>query len=350
MGSARSAAALVCLLATNGCSHAEEEPDGGSPLLPGSTGEGGTSPFDESGATECSEENTKIYVFGADNALFRFDPQNLSFTRIGILSCPTATSPFSMAVTRRGTAWVEYTDGRLYRASTQTARCEATAFVPGQPGFSDFGMGYASNGGQEFENDAGSAGDAREAGDGGDGGGMHGSRADGGGDAGREDAGMPGANDGDAGGAGTDGGATEAETLYLSGQALGWLDTTSLELHFVSSLSLGRTELSGTGNGLLYAYSIESGVVSRLNQRSGALEKQYRTTAVDSTGSSAFAFAHWGGDFFIFTATGDRSLRDSKVTRYSPSTDTSEVVIERTGMVVVGAGSSTCAPTSSSLR
>jgi hypothetical protein len=65
----------------------------------------------------------------------------------------------------------------------------------------------------------------------------------------------------------------------------------------------------------------------------------HRTSAVEH--HAAFAFAHWGGDFYVFTG-----QTTSKVTRYSPETDISTVVVDNTGMLIVGAGSSTCAPTS----
>ena len=81
-----------------------------------------------------------------------------------------------------------------------------------------------------------------------------------------------------------------------------------------------------------------SGVIARLNKDSAATEKVYRTSAIDP--AAAFAFAQWGGDFWVFTGT-----TTSQVTRYTPETDESMVAVKNAGILIVGAGSSTCAPT-----
>lgn len=232
-------------------------------------------PFDG----ECAEETKQIYVLGTDKTLYRFHPDTLQFVRIGTIGCPSAAGTFSMAIDRRGTAWVEFTDGRLFAVDTRDATCKPTPFVPGQTGFSTFGMGYAKN-------DDGSSG----------------------------------------------------ETLYVAGAGLASLDTKTFELTFLGSLTFGRTELTGLDTSL-FAFSVGSGVIAGLDKSNAATKVVYRTSAVDA--AAAFAFAQWGGDFWLFTGHGV----SSKVTRYSPETDDSTVVVPSTGMLIVGAGSSTCAPT-----
>lgn len=227
---------------------------------------------------ECARETQQIYVLGSDKVLYRFYPAELKFVRVGTLACPTAAGTFSMAVDRRGTAWVEYTDGRLYEVSTYDASCKPTAFKARQSGFENFGMGFSMNGDE------------------------------------------PGAG----------------ETLYAAGDALAALDTKTFELKFIGSLTFDRTELTGRGS-QLFAFSVESGVVARLNKATAVAETTYRTTAIE--GRAAFAFAQWGGMFWLFTGRGS-----STVTTYAPDTDTSTVVVPNTGMLIVGAGSSTCAP------
>ena len=226
---------------------------------------------------ECAEETKQIFVLGTDKALYRFNPETLEFKHIGVIGCPSAAGTFSMAIDRRGTAWIEFTDGRLFAVSTFDATCKPTPFVPGQTGFTVFGMGYAMN------------------------------------------------DDG------------KGETLYAAGAGLAALDTTTFELEFLGSLSFGRTELTGLDN-KLFAFSVGSGVIAGLNKTNAATEVIYRTTAINQ--NAAFAFAQWGGDFWVFTGN-DMSI----VTRYTPATDTSTVVVQNTGMLIVGAGSSTCAPT-----
>lgn len=226
---------------------------------------------------ECAETTKQIYVLATDKALYRFYPEKLSFVRVGQVACPTGAGTFSMAIDRNGTAWVEYTDGRLFAVDTVTAKCKTTPFQNKQTGFETFGMGYALD--------------------------AEGSRD---------------------------------ETLYVAGAGLAALDTTTFKLKVLGSLTYGRTELTGQG-AQLFAFSVGSGVIAGLNKTTGATEVTYRTSAVNER--AAFAFAQWGGDFWVFT--GDQH---SIVTQYSPTDDTSKVVVENTGMLIVGAGSSTCAP------
>ncbi|HSO34801.1 MAG TPA: hypothetical protein VLT33_19840 [Labilithrix sp.] len=227
---------------------------------------------------DCSEENKQIYVLtSGQRALHRFDPATLTFTRIGNVVCPSSADTFSMAVDRQGNAWVEYGDGRLFLVSTKDAHCTEVAFKVNQAGFSRFGMGFAKD-----ESAAG-------------------------------------------------------ESLYIAGDALGQIDTKTYELSLIGQTGLGIAELTGTGNGLLYAFAVGSGRVVRLDKATGKIQQTYRTAAVADNAS--WAFAHWGGDFWLFTG-----QSSSSVTRYSPATDTSTVVVADAGMLIVGAGSSTCAP------
>jgi hypothetical protein len=259
---------------------AAEPPDAEVDAGPESGSFGEASTTTPPDAAICAQDTKQIYVIATDKVLYRFYPETLTFVRIGTIMCPTAAGTFSMAIDRRGTAWVEFTDGRLYAVNTTDGTCKPTAFVAGQTGFSSFGMGYAKNGDT-----------------------MNG------------------------------------ETLYIAGAGLAALDTKTFELTFLGSLSFGRTELTGLDT-QLYAFSVGSGVIAGLNKTNGATLSTYRTAAID--GTAAFAFAQWGGDFWVFT--GETT---STVTRYSPITDDSKVVVANTQMLIVGAGSSTCAPTKS---
>lgn len=57
------------------------------------------------------------------------------------------------------------------------------------------------------------------------------------------------------------------------------------------------------------------------------------------TQASGYAFAIWGGDFYLFTAPFDGTI----VTRFRAS-DGSIVQVATSPQVIVGAGVSTCAP------
>ena len=94
------------------------------------------------------------------------------------------------------------------------------------------------------------------------------------------------------------GDAANGETLYVSGVGLASLDTKTFELSFLGSLTYGRTELTGLDK-QLFAFSVGSGVIAGLNKTTGATEVVYRTSAVNER--AAFAFAQWGGDFWVFT-------------------------------------------------
>lgn len=276
--------AASCVAPSVNCARADDsarfDDDGGS--APSRDAGPETGEFAEAGTrpenAECAEDTKQIYVLGTDKTLYRFYPDTLKFVRIGMLGCPTVADTFSMAIDRRGIAWVEFTDGRLYAVDTNNATCKPTPFLPGQTGFSTFGMGYAMNGDS-----------------------------------------------------------SNGETLYVAGAGLASLDTKSFELKFLGSLSFGRTELTGRDTGL-FAFSVGSGVIAGLNKTTAATEVVYRTSATEER--NAFAFAQWGGDFWLFTG----SVR-SKVTQYAPVGDTSTVVVADTEMLIVGAGSSTCAPT-----
>jgi hypothetical protein len=227
---------------------------------------------------DCAEENKQIYVLtSGQKKLLRFDPAALTFTPIGDLVCPTNADTFSMAVDRQGNAWVEYADGRLFLVSTKDAHCTEIPFRSNPNQFHTFGMGFAKD----------------------------------------EKA--------------------TTESLYVAGEALGQIDTKTYELTLIGPTGLGISELTGTGNGLLYAFAANSGRVARLDKTTGKIDQIYRTAAIGADVS--WAFAHWGGDFWLFVGGASTS-----VTRYSPVTDVSTVVIPDAGYVIVGAGSSTCAP------
>ncbi len=255
-------------------------------------------PFTDASTTEasvpepdvdCADTNKQIYVLSAnDKSIHRFDPIALTFTHLGRPVCPTRTGMFSMAVDRRGIAWVEYMDGRVFKVDTTDMSCTDSGFRPDPYGFGLFGMGFAKN-------------------------------------------------DGDTGS-----GVSAGETLWIVGATLARLDTTTLDLSIVGKGGLGRAELSGTGVGALYAFTGSGGQIAQLDKVTGDIQKFFRT-GVQNLGG--WAFAAWGGDFYLFTQPDADPSTTSTVTKYSPATDTSTVLMEDVGLTIVGAGVSTCAPT-----
>ena len=251
---------------------------------------------------------TLVYVVSEENELLSFYPPTAQFTPIGLLDCPVriqqspAPTPFSMAVDRTGIAYVLYSDGELFRVSTATATCRATAFQANEPGFSTtFGMGFSH----------------------------------------------------DATGTG--------ETLYIASGGdqvtprLATIDTRTFALDVVGALrpSIGSAELSGTGAGDLFAFFSTRGAtpcdnmargsnctdsaIGQLDKATGRVTGQSVLTG--SPQGTAWAFAFWGGDFYTFTAPGAGTV----VNRFNP-VDGSFVTVARRSDFIVGAGVSTCAP------
>lgn len=243
--------------------------------------------------SDCPDADaTLVYLINTDYQLYSFYPPTGTFRLIGRITCqqpPGSTAtPFSMAVDRKGVALVVFNDGRLYRVLTSTAACEATKFVPNQQGFATFGMGYSSD---------------------------------------------------------TSG---PSETLFIAGDGSGTgaarglasIDSSYL-LHPIAQFTpaIDRAEFTGTGAGGLYAFYQDQGTayVGQVDKRTARVDPRVPLPGVDQ--GQGWAFAFWGGDFWLFTAPSGTT----QVTRFRPS-DNSITVTARHSSVIVGAGVSTCAP------
>ena len=175
--------------------------------------------------------------------------------------------------------------------------CVATEFVPGQQGLGLFGMGFAL-----------------------------------------DDDGM-------------------GETLYVAAgsqpanqvNGLGSIDLTTYGLDFVGPFIAApgdRMELTSSDDGSLYGYFVDSnstggGSVVSIDKHTGAILDVVPVSVQGD--ASAFAFAYWGGDFYIFTAPLNGK---TTITRYRP-TDGTLKVVGSVPQAVVGAGVSTCTPSKS---
>jgi len=233
----------------------------------------------------CPDAATEfVYVVSEDDVLSTFDPPSATFATIGVLACDAGgANPFSMAVARDGTAYVEYDDGELFAVSTQTAACKPTSFVTGQ--VVPFGMGYATIG------------------------------------------------------------AGPAEQLFIApNDALATLDVDAgFAIHPIGTFapSLMLAELTGTGDGRLYAYyatgDFGGSTIGEIDKSNAHVVAADTLANVDR--GDAWAFAFWGGDFWIFTAPND----EQTTVKYDPVAKTSTVVAHYASPIV-GAGVSTCAP------
>lgn len=257
---------------------------GGDDLTVGAGGGGG-------GGGDGCDEATKgsIYILGQDKQFARFEPITQALTVLGTLSCPgqdTFSTTFSMSVDRKGVAWVLFADGQIYHVDTKTVACTASGFTACQSGFCTFGMGFVA-----------------------------------------------------------DAAGSEAETLYVSGVynfgggvGLAKIDAGSLALTPIADYDLlpgGGAELTGTGDARLYGYFQDSPIKLAEIDKANAKVLGVTDLAEIPVGGS-WAFAFWGGSFYIMSGTGIR--------KYEPVSSTTTLINGNVGFNIVGAGVSTCAP------
>jgi hypothetical protein len=288
------------MLVALGCSKHYDE-DTSDPGSSGALGDGGSGFQKDGGATplpECAEDTKDIFLIGGDSSMHRFHPPTMEIKSLGRIQCPTGgATPTSMAVDRSGIAWVRHTDGTIWRVSTKDLGCEATTFQPPGDSFAQFGMGFSSQ---------------------------------------------------------SDG--SKNEVLYLSdsgGAGLARLDLGTMQLRFIGPYDKGlegqRSELTGTGSGKLYGFfTTTPAQVAEISKGTGSILSTKELAGV--TAGEAWAFSFYGGDFYIYTVgPGNpqfpQASGNSQVTRYRPADGSIQVVKDNVGFKIVGAGVSTCAPT-----
>jgi hypothetical protein len=173
--------------------------------------------------------------------------------------------------------------------------------MPGQQGFTTFGMGFSTN--------------------------------------------MPGGSD---------------ETLYVSESTAGSplppppgmsnaprLATIALQTFTLTPIGMydqlsARAELTGTGDAKLFgAFEGMPYVVAEIEKPTAKILSQAPQSAINyAPDSSNFAFAFWGGDFWLFVGPGS----STDVFHYVPQSQMTTKV-KSVDFEIVGAGVSTCAPT-----
>lgn len=254
---------------------------------------GGRDGGDDEPGDDCPDAAKDVFVISEQNDLYAFKPAALAFDKVGPLACDAGgATPSSMAVDRKGVAWVRHSDGSMWKVDTRTLACTQTAFAPDPASsFYKFGMGFVS----------------------------------------------------------TNKGSSE-EALFLSdekGAGLAELDTKSLEVAPVgtydNSLEGQKSELTGTGDGKLFGLFVTEPVqIAEIDKTSGSILSRDVLDGVFA--GNAWAFSAYAGSFYVYTHD-PNSAGGSDVTRFSPKDDALEVVLPKVGFKIVGAGVSTCAPT-----
>jgi hypothetical protein len=264
-------------------------------------------------SNSCGENADLVYLVDQNYRLLSFNPRDdkNELTLIGNLSCMAGTSfdggtatPFSMSVDREARAWVLYNSGEIFWVSTKDASCKASGFMPAQKGFETFGMGFVSD--------------------------------------------SPG---------------SESETLFITGGNhlspgkgnLGSIDPMSLQVTSIGALPMTEygPELTGNGKAELWGYfpGVDNTFAAQLDKTTGMPIVKWPMPPL--TGSVvAWAFAHWGGRFYLFVTVSDSmtGMNNSQVLLFTPADGHVVTLLSHLPYTIVGAGVSTCAPVIIGLR
>jgi hypothetical protein len=254
----------------------------------------------------CAADTDLIYLLDGGAHLFSYDPRTNELVDKGAINCPVMTeraSPYSMSVDRRGRAWVLYDSGELFWVDVADTTCTPTGFMPDQLGFHTFGMGFVSD--------------------------------------------SPGGN----------------EVLYIAGgpqianarmnTKLGIIDQSTLRVREVAPLTVLDSfypELSGDGAGALYGYFPSAMTfpsrVSTIRRETARIGPTWDAVQVDTGAAiNAWAFARWGGSFYVFVGIGSIPTPPLGTEFYRLDPETGELtLVNYDRHIFVGAGVSTCAP------
>ncbi|MBA3500921.1 MAG: hypothetical protein H0T65_11135 [Deltaproteobacteria bacterium] len=230
-----------------------------------------------------------VYVVDDAHQLHSFDPKKLPndpFHRIGKLTCDPRSSPNSMAVDRKGVAWFNYHSGVLHKVSIIDVKCKQAITPSGAP--TAFGMGFV-----------------------------------------------------------TDGPNATTEKLFvasISDSQFAELDVTQKRPPWkaISTFTSAKNpELTGTGGGQLFGFfPAGEAFIQEIDRATGKLVGKRMPVGSPRGKVGAWAFAHWGGKFYVFVTIDDNSMVyevDGKTGRFAR-------VREKLPTQIVGAGVSTCAP------
>lgn len=250
----------------------------------------------------CAAGTELIYVLSDVGALWSFDPTTAQFNFIAGIECGGQFDTFSMGVSRKGRAWIQYMNGDLFTVDINDPgdplHCKDPGFQSGHPLFPNFGMAFVANSiwdpCDKLYAHSGIAPDLIG-----------------------EDVG-----------------------------ALGVIDPQTLELSTIAPIDYAWGELTGTGDGRLFAYQGSSPpLLTEYDKATGAVIDVLPLPGIST--DNAFAFAWWGGDFYLFV---DESIDFGDSTIYHVDYDESDgdgQAVTKLGSAplrIVGAGVSTCAP------
>lgn len=263
------------------------------------------------GSQSCSAGTGLIYLVDNANRFLSFNPENGANTlkELGTLTCPAAASwpawadpkatPFSMSVDRSGKAWVLYTSGEIFWVDIKNVACHPSNFPKGQNNYQLFGMGFVSDA-------AGSAQEKLY---------IHG-----------------------------------GEVTQLEKGNLASIDPATLKVTTIGPVGITGSEhspeLTGTGNADLYGFfpNGASSMVRKISKTDAKTLQSWKV-ALPAGDIGAWAFAHWGGKFYIFVTIVGLFSEESMILLLDPDTGSTTTLVKPIKYRIVGAGVSTCAPT-----
>ena len=236
---------------------------------------------------DCEDTSDLVYVIDKDSEeLFLFHPDSLNLESLGVLDCDYWSSPASMGVARDGFAYVRYADDTVYAVDLESMACTPTNYGDSPNNFGSFGMGYATQSANTWRDDL----------------------------------------------------------FVANNDRLARLDDTTWTLEQLGRLP-SQAELTGNAEGELWAFlPLESPAeLVKLDKNDGSVKKTITMPQFpDPYDIDTFAFATWGGDFYLFVRLYGMGT-STDVYRVDPSGKMTKV-LENIGINVVGAGVSTCAP------
>jgi hypothetical protein len=263
----------------------------------------------------CSDDAKFVYVLSTDGDLYRFDPGKLAIDKLFAITWQSSSADprldflLSMAVDRQGSAWVQYGNGQIWKVDVKSGACQKSSYAPAPTNRVFNGMAFVANS------------------------------------------------------------TSSPDTLFVSGGDPYQYDPSQgflTDITFVASLdpvSLRSTPLgmisdtflngqvTGSGDGRLFAFYEDppSGQPGTTDAKVAELDKASgrAKTPITLTGfpmHSGFATAFWGGDLWVFNGISDTNV-EGLLARVAPATGKLDVMIPDVGFEVMGAGVSTCAPT-----
>jgi len=251
---------------------------------------------------DCAPGTDVIYVLSDDAELWSYDPLTNSFAFVGGFQCNFEAGTFSMGVDRNGIAWVMFQSGDLYTLDVNNPNiCVDPGYVPGGNGFQLFGMAFVS---ESVDNPCDR---------------LYGNTYSGG------------------------FGFQEGPNFGT----LGSLDPDTLTMSAIGFTDYDGAELTGTGDGRLFEFAgVNPAKLVELDKTDASVIDILPLGSLELT--NAFAFAFFGGDFYMFTE--NDSLVASQVTHLDYDDDDMsgmqelEVIESDAPIRIVGAGVSTCVP------